>query len=173
MDVLQRFASGEPDAFEALFRQYQREVYGWIVRIVRNPAVAEDLTVETFWRVYRHGSKFDASRPFLPWVRRIATRLAIDHLKSTDRLFVELGSETATASATDTLGQRELQRQLMSAFHSLPARLRVAAILALIEERPYGEIADALDISVSAVKMRVSRAVQALRTKLERMGIRA
>jgi DNA-directed RNA polymerase specialized sigma24 family protein len=55
---------------------------------------------------------------------------------------------------------------------SLPARLRAAEALALIEERPYQEIAGALDVSVSAVKMRVARAVRLLRTSLEKMGIR-
>jgi RNA polymerase sigma-70 factor (ECF subfamily) len=51
MELLQRFAAGDPDAFESLFRRYQSDVYRWIVRIVRDPAAAEDLTVETFWRV--------------------------------------------------------------------------------------------------------------------------
>ena len=46
-DVLRQFCHGGLDAFEALFRRHQREVYGWIVRIVRDPAAAEDLTVET------------------------------------------------------------------------------------------------------------------------------
>jgi DNA-directed RNA polymerase specialized sigma24 family protein len=51
--VLNLFRQGDADAFEALFRQHQRAVYGWILRIVRNPATAEELTVETFWRIYR------------------------------------------------------------------------------------------------------------------------
>jgi hypothetical protein len=52
-DVLNEFRQGDLDAFETLFRLHQRAVYGWILRIVRNPAAAEDLTVETFWRIYR------------------------------------------------------------------------------------------------------------------------
>ena len=168
--MLSRFKSGDIDAFETLFRQYQHEVYGWIVRIVRNTAVAEDLTLETFWRIYQHRSRFDPDRPFGPWARRIATRLALDHLKSNDRLATELIEEPA-ATAADPVERRELRRQIRQAFDSLPARLKIAAILALIEERPYAEIADALDLSLSAVKMRVSRAVEALRKKLTNMGI--
>src|SRR5262245_38642010 len=82
METLERFVAGDLDAFEVLFRQYQGEVYGWIVRMVRNPAVAEELTVDAFWRIYRHRSRFDPQRPFGPWARRIATRAAIDYLKS-------------------------------------------------------------------------------------------
>ena len=48
MDLLERFAQGELEAFETVFRQFQGEVFGWIVRIVRDPGIAEDLTVETF-----------------------------------------------------------------------------------------------------------------------------
>jgi RNA polymerase sigma-70 factor (ECF subfamily) len=51
--LLEDFARGDVDAFEQLFRQFQHQVYGWIVRIVRDPAAAEDLTVEAFWRTYR------------------------------------------------------------------------------------------------------------------------
>jgi len=53
MELLRRFAAGDMDAFESLFRQYQREVYRWVARIVRDTAVAEDLTVEAFWRAHK------------------------------------------------------------------------------------------------------------------------
>ncbi|HEV3197080.1 MAG TPA: RNA polymerase sigma factor [Bryobacteraceae bacterium] len=178
MDTLEQFAAGDLDAFEALFRQYQSEVYRWIVRLVRNPGVAEELTVETFWRVYRHQNRFDARRPFGPWARRIATRVALDYLKSVDhresaaQLLEPVTPETQS-SGPDPLLAAETRDQIARAFVSLPIRLRVAASLALIEERPYQEIADALDISLSAVKMRVARAVKHLRTSLERMGIRS
>jgi RNA polymerase sigma-70 factor (ECF subfamily) len=175
MDTLEQFAAGDADAFEALFRQYQGEVYRWIVRLVRNPGVAEELTVEAFWRIYRHQSRFDARRSFGPWARRIATRVAIDHLKSIDGrepAGQEPQTRPAQPSGSDPLIDAERRDQIARAFYSLPIRLRVAASLALIEELPYQEIAEALDISLSAVKMRVARAVTLLRASLERKGIR-
>src|SRR5438477_11851274 len=81
MELLKRFAEGEFDAFEALFRQYQGEVYRWIVRIVRDPATAEDLTVETFWRVHRAHARFRPDGNFGAWLRRIATNVALDQLR--------------------------------------------------------------------------------------------
>src|SRR5438445_39969 len=50
---LRDFVRGDEAAFETLFREYQREVYGWIVRLVRDRSAAEDLTIETFWRIHR------------------------------------------------------------------------------------------------------------------------
>ncbi|PYU34745.1 MAG: hypothetical protein DMG28_04850 [Acidobacteria bacterium] len=60
---------------------------------------------------------------------------------------------------------------MASAFRQLPARFQTVATLALIEEEPYDEIAGALGISISAVKLRVFRAVRLLRKKLKRLGI--
>ena len=82
MELLELFAQGELEAFETLFRQFQGQVYGWVIRIVRDPGIAEDLTVETFWRIYRSRSRFDTARSFGAWARRIATNAAIDYLKT-------------------------------------------------------------------------------------------
>src|SRR5215469_11585950 len=77
---LERFSRGDIHAFEALFREYQGEVYRWIIRVVHDSGVAEDLTIETFWRIYRARARFDPSRSFGAWARRIATNLALEHV---------------------------------------------------------------------------------------------
>ena len=79
--VLNEFRQGNVDAFETLFHLHQRVVYGWILRIVRNPATAEELTVETFWRIYQARARFEPSRGFEGWARRIATHAALDWLR--------------------------------------------------------------------------------------------
>src|SRR5437868_4455704 len=84
MELLERFAAGDLEAFEALFRRHQKEVYRWTVRIVRDSGIAEDLTVETFWRIYRARTRFDpVAGNFHAWARRIATNAALDHLRHT------------------------------------------------------------------------------------------
>jgi RNA polymerase sigma-70 factor (ECF subfamily) len=169
-DMLRQFCHGDLDAFEALFRQHQGEVYGWIVCIVRDPAAAEDLTVETFWRIYRTHARFDPTRSFEPWARRIATNAALDHLK-TARLETELPDDMASPLLPDPGISEELRRKTARAFQRLPPKLQVAATLALIEEQPYKEIAEALGISMGAVKLRVFRALRLLRKELKRQGI--
>src|ERR1700720_3197189 len=81
MELLERFAAGDLEAFEVLFRQHQKEVYAWTVRIVRDTGIAEDLTVETFWRIYKHRCQFRPDGNFRAWTRRIATNAALDHLR--------------------------------------------------------------------------------------------
>jgi RNA polymerase sigma factor (sigma-70 family) len=169
-DVLRRFCHGDLEAFEELFRVHQREVYGWIVRIVRDPAAAEDLTLETFWRIHRAHARFDPARSFGAWARRVATNAALDYLK-TARAEVDLPDDLASPVLQDPGISEELRRKTARAFGRLPPKLRIVATLALMEEQPYNEIAEALGISMSAVKVRIFRAVRFLRSELKRQGL--
>ena len=90
----ERFAQGDGDAFEAVFREYQDDVYGRILRLVRDRGAAEDLTIETFWRIYRSRFRFDPERSFGARAGRIAANVAIGHLKRRRRLG-ELPSDLA------------------------------------------------------------------------------
>jgi len=169
-EVLQEFAAGDLNAFESLFRQYQGEVYGWIVRVVRDPAAAEDLTIETFWRIHRAHARFDPSRSFAAWARRIASNVAIDFLKSTRVREVPLDQDLpaqppSTCGANPAI-QREVRERAQLAFQQLPAKLRAVATLSLIEDVPHREIGEALNLSTAAVKSRLFRAIRLLRKKL-------
>ena len=171
MELLKRFRQGDPEAFEALFRQFQAEVYGWIVRIVRDPSAAEELTVETFWRIHGARGRFDPGASFGAWARRIATNLAIDHLRQKNRE-VALPDDLAEPPSADPIVCRETRQQIAQAFRGLPLKLRVAATLSLIEEQSPKEIAEALGTSEGAVRVRVFRAVRLLRQQLRRVGVK-
>ena len=119
-DVLQRFCHGDLDAFEAMFHQHQGEVHGWIVRIVRDPTAAEDLTVETFWRIYCARARFDPKRGFGPWARRIATNAALDHLRMT-RPEQAAPDDLASPQLSDPGVSEDLRRKTARAFRRLPA----------------------------------------------------
>jgi len=170
MELLERFALGDLEAFETLFRQFERSVYGWIRRVVRDPAAAEELTVETFWRLYRARGRFDPARGFGAWARRVATNAAIDYLNGARRLEA-LPADLAADPVPDATFQREIREAVGRAFRTLPAKLQAVAALALIEEQPYAEIAAALGISVGAVKSREFRAVRLLRKNLKELGV--
>ena len=169
-DALPRFCHGDLDAFETLFRLHQAEVYSWIIRIVHDRGVAEDLTLETFWRIYRAHARFDPARSFGSWARRIATNTALDHLR-TVKPKTDLPADLASPALPDPGISEELRRKTAHAFRRLPPKLQVAATLAVIEERPHKEIAEALGISTGAVKTRVFRALRLLRKELKRQGI--
>jgi RNA polymerase sigma-70 factor (ECF subfamily) len=175
LEQLKEFQHGSIEAFEAIFRSHQRAVYRWILRIIRNPAAAEDVTIETFWRIRRAHARFDPSRGFEPWARRIVTHAALDWLKSQrpeNAMPAEYFAELPSLPIADPCISAEIRRKTAQAFMRLPPKLRLAATLAVVEERPYKEIADALAISLVAVKVRVFRALRILRKDLERQGIK-
>ena len=174
MELLERFAAGDLEAFEELFRQHQKAVYAWTVRIVRDPGIAEDLTVETFWRIYRSRGTFRPSGNFCAWARRIATNAALDHLRAGKRRAeVELSDDLTSPADADPIVRWETRARIKKAFDELPAKYRLVATLALVEEEPYEVIAEAAGISAELVKMRVFRAVRLLRKKLSSLIIQA
>ena len=140
------------------------------VRLTRDPAAADDLTVEVFWRIYRAHARFDATRSFGAWARRIASNAAVDHLR-------RVGRERAASAilppvgTPDSAARRDLNLRVERAFLTLPPKLRVVADLAFIENWPQEEISDALGISRSAVKSRAFRAMKWLKDALKREGI--
>lgn len=168
---LAQFQRGELDAFEALFHLHQRAVYGWILRIVRDAGAAEELTVETFWRIHQAHARFDPAREFEPWARRIATHAALDWLRSR-KPESELPPELPGRPESDAAVNEEIRRKTAAALGRLPPVLRVAAVLAVVEELPHRQVAQALGITVGAVKLRVFRAMRRLRKDLEQQGIR-
>jgi len=172
MELLERFALGDREAFETLFREYQREVFGWCMRIVRDRGIAEDLTVEAFWKMYRAHARFDPTRSFGAWARRIATNLALDHLRK-NRWETALVDDPVDGRKTNPGAQRETREQIATAFGALSPKLRLVATLSLIEEVPHREIAEALGISEATVRVRLFRATRILRNQLRQVGAEA
>lgn len=167
--LIDGFIRGDHAAFESLFRQFEREVFRWIVRIVREPSAAEDALVETFWRAYRGRARFDPSRRFGAWLRRIATNVALNHIRDTrhERAWTPLDDRAPAPSGPDAA----VRDAVVKALRALPRHLYVVAILALVEQQSHAEIADALDVPIGTVKSRLFRATRALRQELSRLGI--
>src|SRR6266542_6179097 len=165
--VLSRFVLGDQAAFEGLFRQFQGDVYRWIMRITRDRGTADDVLVDAFWRAYRGRAQFDPTRSFGAWMRRIATNAALDHLRASQpRRGWLVADDTLPAPRAD----RDANDAIALAFRRLPLDLRIVATLALVEEQPYADIADALGIPEGTGKSRVFRATRMLRKELARLG---
>ena len=169
--LLTRFVAGEEAAFETLYRRFHRDAYGWIVRIVRDPAAAEDVLVDTFWRAYRSRARFDPDRSFGAWLRKIATNAALDELQRLRRVSQQSSDVDRFQSQDSAVHDTELREAVRLAFRRLPPKLYVVAVLALVEDRPHSEIARELGLPLGTVKSRVHRATNALRAELGRLGV--
>lgn len=170
MELLRRFVEGDVAAFETIFREAEPDIYRWLLRMVRDPAIAEDLSIETFWRVYRSRATFDWTQSFQAWARRIATNVARDHLRRRPRE-VGLPQSLSTPPQPDPAVSQDIARKVRQAIAALPPRHRIVVVLALVDDVPYSEIADALGLPVGTVKSRVFHAVRRLRRRLRQLGI--
>ena len=168
-DLLERFVRGDAQAFESLFRLFEREVYRWILRIVRDPSAAEDALVDAFWRAHRARARFDPSRSFGAWMRRIATNSALAQIAVARR---HLSShQDNEPSRPVSAAPEEIRESVQTALVRLPPKLRAVAVLALLEEHTHAEIAEMLGVPIGTVKSRVFRATRALRKELKRLGV--
>jgi RNA polymerase sigma-70 factor, ECF subfamily len=170
MELRRRFVDGDINAFETIFHEAEQDIYRWVLRMVRDPAIAEDVVIETFWRVYRSRATFDCQRSLRPWIRRIATNVARDHLRR-HPLEVELPEALPQPPHGDPAVTEDVHRKVRQAVAALPPKHRIIVMLALVEGQAHREIAEALGIPVGTVKSRLFHAVRLLRRRLRRLGI--
>jgi RNA polymerase sigma-70 factor, ECF subfamily len=178
-DLVRRLKAHEPKAMADLYKRCGRLAYTVILRIVRNTGVAEDLTQETFLRIWNRVGSFDAERGALtPWVVTVARNRAIDHVRSQD------GRMEATAVDLDRLERPGLfvgldanalsidrARRLKSALEKLNANQRTVIELAYYEGMSQTEMAERLKQPLGTVKTWTRSALQILRSELSEAAI--
>ncbi|MGH9632956.1 MAG: RNA polymerase sigma factor [Bryobacteraceae bacterium] len=178
--LVERARNGEAAAFTELVNRYERKIYRIARQITQNDEDAEDVLQETFLKGYSHLDSFQGQSKFYTWIVRIAVNEALMKLRKrkTDRTVsldepVDTGEETVVREVAvweDDPEQRysreELRDILDKAVESLKPAFRTVFILRDIEQLSTEETAEALDISVPAVKSRLLRARLQLREKL-------
>jgi RNA polymerase sigma-70 factor (ECF subfamily) len=167
--LLARTAEGDRAAFEQLATRYLPRLYRAALRLLDDPAEAEDVAQETMLRVWQRPLRFDATRGgFSPWVHRIAVNLAIDRRRVAARR-PEVIPETIADPAHDpeaSLVWRQRRAALASGIADLPPRQRAAVLLAYAEEQSGRVAAARLGTSARALEGLLHRARNLLRTKL-------
>ena len=173
-DLVRRLKAREPKAMADLYKRCGRLAYSVILRVVRNVAVAEDLTQETFLRIWNRVGSFDAERGALtPWVLTVARNRAIDYLRSIDGRMsagsLELDRMDHPSLFTDS-GANALSidraRRLKNAFEKLNPNQRAVIELAYYEGLSQTEMAERMKQPLGTVKTWVRSALKALRDEL-------
>ena len=170
---LARLRSGDLDAIGALMSQYQHRLYRYLVRMVRQPATAEDLFQQTWLRVMERIKSYDPQRNFEAWLFSLAHNLAIDYLRRyrPESLDEPLPSgetpaarlESEARGALDGMLDREREALLASAMEELSMAHREVITLRFEEEMKLQEMAEVMNIPLATVKTRLHRALLSLR----------
>ncbi len=178
--LIQAAIQGDERAFETLLNKYKNLVFTIMMKMVRNPQEAEDLTQEAFMKAFRSLSSFNNEFAFSTWLMKIATNNCIDFLRKRklrtysinepvqykdEKIEIELPDHEP--GPEKHLLQSEQKRILEEAIDQLPERYRYVILLRHKEEKSYEEISEILDLPLGTVKAQIFRAREILNKKLK------
>ena len=177
--LVKRVQKGDKGAFDLLVLKYQHKIVNLVMRYVRDPEVALDITQEAFIMAYRALPRFRGDSAFYTWMYRIAVNTAKNHLAAQRRrpMDVELDMQDpeqydlhAKLKETDTPEgvtlSNELKETVERAIAALPEDLRTAIVLRELEGMSYEEIAQTMECPVGTVRSRIFRARDAIAKKV-------
>ena len=177
--LVERVQKGDNGAFDLLVLKYQHKIVNLVMRYVRDPELALDITQEAFIKAYRALPRFRGDSAFYTWMYRIAVNTAKNHLAAQRRrpMDIELDMQDpeqyelhAKLKETDTPEGVTLSNELLEtverAIAALPEDLRTAIILRELEGMSYEEIAQTMECPVGTVRSRIFRARDAISNKI-------
>ncbi len=159
---------GNDEAFTHLVEHYETPVYNLCYRMLGSPQEAEDAAQETFWRAYRNMHRYDPKRSFITWLLSIAAHYCIDqHRKHRVNVmplegYVEDTSPDPSPNPEQTASQSQEAAALRTLLDRLKPQDRAAIVLRYWYDFSEVEIAQSLNLTVSAVKSRLHRARQTI-----------
>jgi RNA polymerase sigma-70 factor (ECF subfamily) len=159
--ILRKAQRGDERAFSFLVRAYQPQVFNFVLRLVGDRALAEDLTQEIFLRVFQALPTFSFRSTFRTWVFQVAKNRVLDEWRASGRRPRHLVAldEAPWLEAMDTPFERgETVAEIWQVIERLPVGLRIALLLRDVVGLRYTEIADTLDVTLPTVKWRIFKA---------------
>jgi len=173
--LVDRVKAGEKHAFDLLVLKYQHRIIKLILRYVKDPAEALDVSQEAFLKAYRALPKFRGESAFYTWMYRIAINTAKNHLVAASRRPLNSAAEISEPEEFDwhprmqnsdspegqAMGD-ELRQVLQTTIDSLPDDLRTAIMLRELDGLTYEEIAQVMECPVGTVRSRIFRAREAI-----------
>jgi RNA polymerase sigma-70 factor (ECF subfamily) len=173
--IIERIVSGDRQAFAYLVDKYKGPVYNLVYRMTGHHQETEDLAQEIFIRAYGSLDKFDTNRNFFPWLYTLALNVLRNHLKKRSPILIDgernnyQNRNVADSHNPETIvNQMEETRRLAQTIEKLPFPQREAVVLRYYQDLAFEDIAEILDISLSAAKMRVYRGLEKLAGRLKK-----
>lgn len=182
-DLVARALGGSEQAYAELVRRYERPLYSLILRLVREPALAEDLAQDVFVKAIRALATYDPGRKFSSWLFKIAHNTTIDHLRrrslDTDPLEtaeddgldpLHVVADSSSPDPESEMQRRELGAALDRAVSGLRPEYREVMLLRFGQGLPYEEIAEITGLPLGTVKTHIYRARREMAEAMQAAG---
>lgn len=158
-EVVLRARRGDQAAFAQIVSLYQKPIFNYVLRMVGDREVAEEVTQDVFLRVHQSLPRFSFRAKFTTWLFRIARNRALDELRSDPRRQLRAELEEDTVAVDDaSVEQAETIDAIWRAVEELPADLKTALLLRDVAGFSYSEITEIAETSLPTVKWRIFRA---------------
>jgi RNA polymerase sigma-70 factor (ECF subfamily) len=175
LGVLRKAQRGDERAFTLILRAYETPVYNYVLRLVNDRSLAEDLTQEVFLRVFQGLPKFSLRSKFTTWLFQVTKNRVLDELRASERRprAVVALDDVAPLEVLDAPFERlETIDAVWRAVENLNVDLKMALLLRDVVGLSYTEIGDSLEITLATVKWRIYKAREDVQLSLAREGIR-
>jgi RNA polymerase sigma-70 factor (ECF subfamily) len=173
--VIERVLGGDIQQFAELVQRYQTPLYRYALAIVLDHDAAADMVQDAFVRAYTNLASCRERSHFRAWLFQTLRHRCLDYLKEARRRNVRLDEAGPIPDAADgpaeLVERGRLRSQIKEALASLPDAQRAAFVMHNVDEMPYDTMAELLGARVSALKMRVMRAREALTASLRAPGV--
>jgi len=162
--LMERYAAGDEEAFDALFCRYERRAYGFFLKRTGSAERSQDLYQELFLRIHRSRHRYDWPRPFAPWFFQIASRILIDdHRRAFRHHECPLGGWEPGEGEPGIEGALAGREEVAQVLGLLSPEERYVVVSAKVGDVGYAELARHLGKSGDAVKKMASRAMRRMR----------
>jgi RNA polymerase sigma-70 factor (ECF subfamily) len=183
--LIKKTLKGEKKAFEALMRKYEKQIFSFVIRMVRNEEVAIDLTQDFFIKVFTVLEKYNFDYKFSTWAYRICYNMVIDHIRKNQAQVHSLDDDSISSkdmlsseNVTRDDGFKNLSREetrvyIWKIVEHIPHKFRELILLRYIQDLKYDEIAEITALPVGTIKNRIFKAKEILKQEMEKDGLPA
>jgi RNA polymerase sigma-70 factor (ECF subfamily) len=172
--ILRKAQKNDERAFAIILRMYETPVYNYVLRLVGDRSLAEDLTQEVFLRVFQGLPRFSHRSKFTTWLFQVTKNRVLDELRAVERrprLSVALDDVPPLEAIDQPVERLETIDAVWRAVNELNVDLKMALLLRDVVGLSYNEIADSLEITLATVKWRIFKAREEVQLALGREGI--
>ena len=173
-DILLKAKEGDLYAFEVILSFFEKSIFNYVLRIVKKIDYAEDITQDTFIKVYKHHENIDVEKNIKTWIFTIATNTTYDFLRNKKRKN-EISFEDNFETIADTKSyykEEGMEYDIERALGNINIEYKNALILFYQQGFEYKEIAEILNIPINTVKTHISRGKEQLKEQLQSYGSR-
>ena len=173
-DILIRAGKGDLEAFEHILSFYEKAIYNYCLRILKNPQNAQEVAQDTFIKVYTHRKEIDSTKNIKTWIFTIATNTAYDFLRSKKRKNETSLDEELETNSSFKAYYRDKEEGLVSdiekALDQINPEYKKVLLLFYQQGFQYQEIADTLEMPINTIKTHISRGKEELKEILKNYG---